>query len=118
MRSQQTDPYQRHNLISEGVDTVAGVPADRLISRLDSLIMVLKTCKGETCVRPWAALHPQGNVQTLHDALSHRFDASYALHQRVSFDRCELGYIEDAEGPQFDENSLIYQNGVRASEWA
>lgn len=80
--------------------------------------MVLKSCKGSTCVQPWAALHPQGNVQTLHDTLSQRFDAFYTLQQRVRFDRCELGYLVEAEGPQFEDDGLIYRNGVRASEWA
>ncbi|KAH7253278.1 alkaline-phosphatase-like protein [Fusarium solani] len=113
----KTDPYQRRNLVSVEGSKVDGVPLHRLISRLDSLIMVLKSCKGATCARPWVALHPQGNVQTLHDALSHRFDAFYSLQQRVGFDRCELGYIVDAEGPQFDNDGLVYQDGVRASEW-
>lgn len=63
--------------------------------------MVTKSCKGATCVDPWSVLHPEGDVKTLGDALSHEFDKFYAhVSSRVSFDRCELGYILESEGPQ------------------
>lgn len=79
---------------------------------------MLKSCKGQTCVRPWHALHPAGNVVNLRDALAGRFDAFYETQQkRVSFDRCELGYIVDSEGPQFEKEGLVYRGGVRWSEW-
>ena len=98
--------------------TLLGVPFDKLISRLDSLLFVLKSCKGQTCSRPWQALHPSGNVQNLHDALSSRFDTFYDKEQkRVSYSRCELGYLIDAEGPQFDVDGLVYRHGVRWDEW-
>jgi hypothetical protein len=62
---------------------------------------VTKSCKGETCQKPWSVLHPHGNVATLHDALHGRFDGFYAfVGQRVGFTSCELGYILDAEGEQ------------------
>lgn len=64
--------------------------------------MVTKSCKGRTCIEPWSTIHPDGNVQTLHDALSPRFDTFYTeeLADRVKFTKCELGYIVDSEGPQ------------------
>jgi hypothetical protein len=36
-----------------------------LIPRLDALMMVLKSCKGDTCRKPWTALHPSGDVASL-----------------------------------------------------
>jgi N-acetylglucosamine-6-sulfatase len=74
----------------------------KLIPRLDALLMVTKSCKGRTCVEPWSVIHPDGDVKTLDDALSPRFDAFYTeeLADRVKFTKCELGYILDSEGPQ------------------
>jgi hypothetical protein len=91
---------------------------DKVVARLDSLLLVLKSCKEETCVRPWESLHPEGNVRNLGDALSATFDEFYLDRQvKVSFGRCELGHILDAEGPQFDEAGLVYRHGLSWSAW-
>jgi hypothetical protein len=95
-----------------------GLPIERVAARLDSLLFVLKSCKGERCVKPWVALHPSGDVSTLKQALSGLFDNFYEHEQeRVRYNRCELGYIIEAEGPQFDTDGLVYRDGVRWSEW-
>ncbi|ROW06867.1 hypothetical protein VMCG_04073 [Cytospora schulzeri] len=101
----KTDPGQLHNLYSSSGSYTAdmrllGTSLPLVIDRLDSLMMVLKSCKGSTCIEPWKVLHPQGDVNSLSDALQIRFDTFYQKQTRVSFDRCELGYIIDAEGPQ------------------
>ncbi|AEO67841.1 uncharacterized protein THITE_2116964 [Thermothielavioides terrestris NRRL 8126] len=117
----KTDPYQLDNLLHSTATppaTLLGVPLAKVLARLDALLLVLKSCKGATCVRPWQALHPAGDVQNLRDALSARFDAFYEQQQpKVRFDRCELGYILDAEGPQFEADGLVYRHGLRWSEW-
>ncbi|KAK3989763.1 alkaline-phosphatase-like protein [Cladorrhinum sp. PSN332] len=116
-----TDPYQINNLLhkdSAPPTHLLGVPFEKVISRLDSLLFVLKTCKGRTCIKPWEALHPQGNVANLHDALSTRFDVFYEQQQKkVSYNRCELGYLPEAEGPQFDTDGVVYRKGIHWSEW-
>ncbi|AEO60121.1 hypothetical protein MYCTH_2095444 [Thermothelomyces thermophilus ATCC 42464] len=116
-----TDPYQLNNLLRDSAKppaTLLGVPFEKVVARLDSLLFVLKSCKGQTCVRPWHALHPAGNVQNLHDALNPRFDVFYEQQQKkVSFTRCEMGYLLDAEGPQFETDGLVYRHGARWSEW-
>jgi hypothetical protein len=95
-----------------------GHPLERVAARLDSLLFVLKSCKGERCVRPWAALHPDGDVSTLRQALSGRFNNFYEREQRrVAYNRCELGYVVDAEGPQFETDGLVFRQGVHWSEW-
>jgi hypothetical protein len=94
-----------------------GVPLHKVINRLDSLLFVLKSCKAQSCVRPWEALHPEGNVQTLWDALNPRFDRFYVQQARVRYDHCELGYLLDAEGPQFEKDGLVYRQGVPWHEW-
>jgi hypothetical protein len=71
-----------------------------LISRLDSLLLVLKTCRARECTNPWEVLHPLGDVQSLYDALEPRFDDFYENQQdRVDFLKCEDGYILSSEGP-------------------
>jgi hypothetical protein len=89
------------------------------VARLDSLLFVLKSCKGQTCVRPWRALHPAGDVRNLHDALASQYDEFYEAGQKkVQYERCEAGYIVDAEGPQFETDGLIYRHGQRWDHWA
>jgi len=55
-----------------------------------------------TCTHPWSVLHPQGDVKTLSDALDPKFDSFYSAQaeKSVQFDKCELGYIIESEGPQ------------------
>ncbi|KAI7640680.1 hypothetical protein KC319_g13865 [Hortaea werneckii] len=89
--------YTRHVNSSHENITVS-IP--RLISRLDTLLIVLKTCKGRHCTHPWEVLHPGGDVQDLHDALNSDFDKFYEVQQqRVYFEKCEKGYIAESEGP-------------------
>ena len=98
------DAQQMHNLYvnytykpNEG----SGYPVNRLESRLDALLLVLKSCKAETCTAPWKALHPDGSVGSLPDAMNPKFDQFYEKQQnRVAYDYCAPGYIIAAEGPQ------------------
>lgn len=95
-----------------------GVSLEKVTARLDGLLFVLKSCKGTTCTHPWRALHPEGSVENLRDALSPRFDEFYVQQQKkVSYSRCESGYIVDSEGPQFERDGLVYRNGIKWSEW-
>ncbi|KKF96748.1 Arylsulfatase [Ceratocystis platani] len=89
-----TDPYQIANLLhsstSSAKPTLFSVPIQKLVERLDALLLVLKSCQGRTCVEPWKSLHPQGNVQKLGDALSPRFDQFYADQVRVKYDHFQI----------------------------
>lgn len=91
-----------------------GVDIGLVVNRLDALMMVLKSCKGGDCVEPWKVLHPQGDVESLSDALKVRFDAFYEEQTKVSFNRCENGYIIDAEGPQAPYQ---YRQGTSWHDW-
>ncbi|KAK1075088.1 hypothetical protein LTR74_000493 [Friedmanniomyces endolithicus] len=72
-----------------------------LLPRLDTLLMLLKTCKARQCTHPWEILHPAGDVRNLHDALRAEYDDFYERQQqRVEFGRCEKGYIKESEGPE------------------
>lgn len=116
----QTDPGQLNNLLYEESQSTSllGLPIEKIVSRLDSLLLVTKSCKGSVGTHPWRSLHPQGNVDTLRDALSPRFDSFYQQQQvRVEYSRCEMGYLVDAEGPQFERDGLVYWKGLHWGEW-
>ncbi|KAF4501999.1 arylsulfatase [Fusarium agapanthi] len=85
------DPYQINNLLPCGKNGT-GMPlasyADSnveinkksllsIVSRLDALLMVMKSYKGETCIKPWKVLHPDGDVNSLKDALSNNYNSFY-----------------------------------------
>ncbi|KAI1391689.1 Arylsulphatase [Hypoxylon trugodes] len=117
----KTDPGQMVNLLHPdevAPEMIAGAPFEKVVSRLDSLLFVLKSCKAEECICPWQALHPAGNVDSLREALSPRFDAFYEDKSRkVDFDRCEMGFILDAEGPQFEKDGLLPIFDPNWHEW-
>ncbi|KAI0158042.1 arylsulfatase-like protein [Hypoxylon sp. FL1284] len=117
-----TDPGQMTNLLhpdEEAPERIAGAPLDKVVARLDSLLFVLKSCKAETCTQPWRSLHPEGSVESLRDALSPRFDSFYEERaKKVEFDRCEMGFILDAEGPQFEKGSFLSAFDPRWNEWS
>jgi hypothetical protein len=75
-------------------------PQSEVINRLDALLLVLKSCKGVTCIDPWKVLHPSGNVGSLFEALKTKFDSFYQTQPKVLFTKCEMGYIVESEGPQ------------------
>jgi N-acetylglucosamine-6-sulfatase len=94
--------------------STGAVPITKLISRLDSLLLVLKTCKGRKCTHPWEVLHPKADVRNLHDALGPEFDEFYEVQQeRVYFTKCENGYILESEGPQGVRRYEVEEVGVR-----
>jgi len=116
-----TDPYELNNLYpiqkgnaNDDYILISGYLRSQLITRLDALLMVLKSCQGETCIQPWKVLHPAGDVNCLQDAMSKPFDHFYQNQVKVEYDRCEFGYIVDAEGPQ---TPLVYRNGHSWHQW-
>jgi hypothetical protein len=128
----QHDPYETHNLFKAHHSSAFDFPSlkhrearrttlQHLISRLDSLVMVLKTCKARSCTHPWEVLHPAGNVNGLHDALDICYDDFYELRQeRVRYEKCEKGYILDSEGPHhvkaFSADDIEVRGGSLWSE--
>jgi N-acetylglucosamine-6-sulfatase len=110
----KSDPGQLHNIYPTSSTqpdvTILSIPVSKVLPRLDALLMVTKSCKGHTCVHPWSVIHPAGNVQTLEDALNTRFDSFYSsVSAAVSFDKCELGYILESEGPQ---EAVVFHEGA------
>lgn len=77
---QQNDPYELTRIKSSDNPALA--------SRLNALLLVQKTCNQDTCRNPWKALHPDGTVQNLKDALNTTHDSYYASLPQVSFKQC------------------------------
>ncbi|KAB8230837.1 uncharacterized protein BDW43DRAFT_284100, partial [Aspergillus alliaceus] len=88
---------------------IMGYHVSKAISRLDALLLVLKTCQGASCIKPWDILHPSGSVETLRDAMAEEYDQFYHEHNKVSYDRCEYYDVLDEEGPR---EVLAYRNGI------
>ncbi|KAK5099074.1 hypothetical protein LTR24_001475 [Lithohypha guttulata] len=78
---------------------IGGFYADDVQYRLDALLLVLKTCKGNTCVQPWKVLHPDGTVNSLKDAMSRDYQCFYRGQPNIEFGGCVQGYIQELEGP-------------------
>jgi N-acetylglucosamine-6-sulfatase len=104
-----SDPDQMNNLLVDltgpkDIDKLNGTlldyPLRMIVTRLDALQLVLKSCKNETCRAPWKTLHPQGNVSSLLNALDSRYDDFYNSQPKVEFSECKQGYLIGAEGPQ------------------
>ena len=115
-----TDSQQLNNLFAnytyqpnEPYNSTDPFSINRLESRLDALLLVLKECKASTCQKPWLALHPGGNVQNLVDALQPKYDQFYEQQQnRVSYNYCDQGYIKAAEG------ALTFKTYSQRKAWA
>jgi arylsulfatase len=110
----QNDPYQMDNLINTK-GKLLGRNIKKVISRLDALLLVLKSCKGSECTLPWQVLHPDKRVTSLAEALSPTYDLFYAAQPDISFSACELGYFPASEGPQ---EGYAYRRDGDWSHWA
>ncbi|KAH8432496.1 sulfatase family protein [Aspergillus melleus] len=111
-----TDPYQLHNIYTtKNGTTLLSRPLPALINRLDALLLVLKSCQGATCIKPWEVLHPDGKVQSLRQALDSRYDAFYRKQPKVSYETCLDGYLVGNEGAQV---GLEFRDGLSWDAWA
>ena len=99
----------------------ATYPLATLQSRLDALILVLKTCKGEICRHPWSEILPRTNVKLLTQAMDSQYDNYFSQLPKVSYSVCEGGYILSSEGALWDEglsmSSDIHSLARRGRPW-
>ncbi|CAJ2513380.1 Uu.00g014990.m01.CDS01 [Anthostomella pinea] len=94
----KSDPGQMNNLHGSAGE-VYGWDIEKLTARIDGLLLTLKACKGAVCTRPWAKLHPRGDVLSLSDAMKPAFDDFYVEQQlKVTFTACKEGYLAEFEG--------------------
>ncbi|KAG7094661.1 hypothetical protein E1B28_005484 [Marasmius oreades] len=107
----KTDPYQLHNLARNNnpeTFSFSSPHTTRVASRLDALLIVLKTCVGETCRDPWKAFNVPGFSYSysgsLSGALDPRYDAYFDSMPRFAYNECRFGYLEDIESPTWSDD--------------
>lgn len=93
------DPYELSPIKADSSDE-----AGRLASRLNGLMLLLKTCIGDSCRAPWSVLHPDGSVRSLAEALDPRYDLYYSSLPSVRFEICSAQYNLANEAPFFSSN--------------
>lgn len=96
------DPYELHPIAAN-----SSAEAARLTSRLNGLMLLLKTCIGDSCRAPWSILHPGEPVKSLADALSPRWDLYYNSLPSVHFEACTKQYNLANEEPFFTSNYSV-----------
>ncbi|KDE02755.1 hypothetical protein MVLG_06723 [Microbotryum lychnidis-dioicae p1A1 Lamole] len=78
----RTDPDQMHNL----AEVQSQSPElQKLLTRLDALLLVLKTCVGEVCKRPWKEMFPREDIRSLKDALDVKYDQYFRQLPKVTY---------------------------------
>jgi N-acetylglucosamine-6-sulfatase len=101
-------------------EELLGTSMENVQNRLDALAMVLKTCTGQTCQKPWSALHPKDTVSTIVEAVHPDFNEFYAAQPKVKFEDCLAGYFLDNERPTIHDvfGSLTQQSMSNVDAWA
>ena len=82
----------------------------RLIDRLNAVLMVTKSCSGTTCTTPWQVLQPANitnakPIGTLKDALDPAYDEYFATFPKVQFKVCMQYQDADNEAPFYPPES-------------
>lgn len=110
-----SDPHQVRNQLAPlnalgafpafdaGGEEAVSAETQRLLHRLDAVTLVLKTCKGVSCVEPYSALFPHGTVSTIQQAMNSKYDNYFAALPKVHFDHCMLGYQNRLEQPEWED---------------
>ncbi|KAI6353671.1 hypothetical protein MCOR31_011668 [Pyricularia oryzae] len=81
----------------------------RLMTRLNALLLVIKSCEGDVCRAPWqafandTALAGLPSFSTLDDALDPRLDDYFASLPGVHFDACLQAQVVANEWPFYPE---------------
>jgi arylsulfatase len=80
----------------------------QLIPRLDTLLLVLKGCKTDSCRKPWDVIFKNDQVNNIEDAMDAKYDKFFANQPKISFKTCKGGHVLSNEGPQ---NANVWQGG-------
>ncbi|CAK3774366.1 arylsulfatase [Lecanosticta acicola] len=96
------DPYQMDNLHRTLTGPMQNLqffdrPWHQLVPRLDALLMVLKSCKQDTCRDPYSVLFPKREVRNLTAAMHRHYDNFFDGTPKLKFHSCHTGYIPHLE---------------------
>ncbi|KAJ4245524.1 hypothetical protein NW762_014033 [Fusarium torreyae] len=114
-----SDPFQTRNLAADSQTSldyqILGRPLTKILTRLNALIMVLKTCKGRVCTHPWETLHPDGSIIGLHHAAHEQYDSFYQHQPTMWFSECPEAYIAEVENQEdvkpFTQEMIVQRPG-------
>lgn len=106
------DPYEMTNLARNNVTA----ENQRLINRLNALLMVTKSCEQDRCRDPWAQLVPDNTTTTpltsLVAAMDSAYDSYFADFEKVSFDTCMQYQWADNETPFYPPLDTLAGGGL------
>lgn len=117
----QKDPFELENLafgVKSGSDT------QKLINRLDALLLVTKSCNQDTCRNPWTVLqtscekdnscpHSGSIFSNLDDAMNTKYDKFFAALPKVQFKECLQVQLASNEMPFLPAASSSLQSDHR-----
>ncbi|KAH8894280.1 arylsulfatase [Thozetella sp. PMI_491] len=97
------DPYEITNLAINPT-----VENQRLISRLNGLLLVTKSCNQESCRNPWQVLQKDANAEfaNLEDAMDAKYDHFFESLPSVGFQACMMYQSTANEGPYYPPESI------------
>jgi N-acetylglucosamine-6-sulfatase len=72
------------------------IPVCKVIERLDTLLMIAKSCKGKTRIELWPIIHRKGGVKKADWRLHERLDTfNRSMAQSVGYTTRESGYLDE-----------------------
>ncbi|KAF7538940.1 hypothetical protein G7054_g2510 [Neopestalotiopsis clavispora] len=84
------DPYELNNLAFNATEAT-----EKLIDRLNALLLVAKSCEGGTCRQPWRFLQPNNStvngtleILSLTQAMDPKYDDFFKSFPRFAFKEC------------------------------
>lgn len=101
------------NAYQMGMTTLLGRPVERVIHRLDAMVLVQKSCSGDVCREPWKQLHPNGGVKTLMGALQEKYDGYY----KNSYELAKVGWQQCYTGLNSTSSSTLYLHANENPLW-
>jgi N-acetylglucosamine-6-sulfatase len=92
------DSYELTNLVPSGDYT-------QVINRLNTLLMVTKSCEQGACRDPWSLINPPdgSTITTLTQAMDAKYDDFFADFPKVSFEQCLIIQDDQNEAPYYPE---------------
>lgn len=109
------DPYELTNLArGDNVTT----EHQRLVNRLNALLMVTKSCEQDRCRDPWAQLNPTNGTGTnttltsLVAAMDASYDDYFSAFEKVSFDTCMQYQYAENETPFYPPLDTLAGGGL------
>ncbi|KAF9767010.1 hypothetical protein IL306_000486 [Fusarium sp. DS 682] len=108
--TQQADPYELNNL------AIDPTPENqRIMQRLNGLLLITKSCSQESCRDPWKILQKNsgGDFKTLQEALDSKYDAFFSSLPSVGYQKCMNYQAVENEGPYYPPESISLASQYR-----